>query len=752
MQGAVRRKKHGHAAFCLAKHRLLNPGERRLVARGHAQRGPTGVVRRDGALVPSALLARKCGAHEVGTPVTELVVRERAAHGGTQAAALLAHVLELGGPHEHVGQDMGELLRLRAQRDLGEVMRKQVDEALARRAGHVGTLELATQAAGAGAHGTLEQIADRGRQGGERGVEAQHGPHRSARDGGGLDGVEHADPGRKLLKRQQRRGIREVGQERQQVVGLGKLGHDRVERAHEVGIGRGCIGTGSRGDERPLRARGACTHDGQGRQLPGNIGRVAQNSQALGGKRGKRARLRDAHAHTGGHVGRSGGIGVAFLPLAGVVSTRSNRLGRRRNLAKRLVVGRARLACPHTTVREELRQARRMVAFELDKVGLGLGKAAEDVTCDRSEALLLLRRTHMEVQGAEVLLAHPVLPGQTLAHASGTQGKQQDAQVNLGVGRTGIEHILQGMACLRNVARDHGAALGGGHNAGSLGQHLVAATQRATAAFHAHRLVGAAQLGGHRGARAPCHGIRHGEGLRPVGVHDVRKRLVTLGHKLGRQGAQALELGLVSLNHLDKRVAHSAAGPGDARGEQRGQGNLAQLRGSGDLVGHLRGVRDDVVEVVGVGAVVGHKGVHLPAEGEAAPLPARHDVAGVCHNLAVRRDDDGASRIHEPVVNAKRLTVVGKVGVGPLARRTLGHREVLLAFLCRPAHVPEPHHLHSHVSHASSTARPALRNRLLTRHMIPVLAAWQPETSGCRRRGCRAATRARRCGSPCSPR
>ena len=352
-----------------------------------------------------------------------------------------------------------------------------------------------------------------------------------------------------------------------------------------------------------------------------------------------------------------------------------------------------------------------MVALELDKVGLGLGKAVEDVACDRSEAFLLLDGAHVQAQGTEVLLAHPVLPGQTLAHTGGTQGKQQDTQLDFGVGRTGIEHILQGVACLGNVARDHGATLGGGHDTGSLGQNLIAAAQRAAAAFHAHRRVGAAQLGRHRGARTPCHGIRHGEGLRTVGGHDARKRLVTLGHELGRQGAQALELGLVSLNHLDKRVAHSAAGPGNARGEQRGQGNLAQLRGSGDLVGHLRGVRDDVVEVVGVGAVVGHEGIHLLAKGEAPLLLARHDIPGVCHNLAVRRDDDCTARIHKPIIDTKRLTVVGKVGVRPLARRALSHRKVLLAFLCRPAHVPEPHHLHSHVSHASSTTRPAPRNR-----------------------------------------
>ena len=589
-------------------------------------------------------------------------------------------------------------------------MREQVDEALARRAGHIGASQLTTQAAGAGAHRTLKQAIDRGRQHGKRGVEAQHGPHSSARDDAGLDGVEHADPGRELLKRQQRRGIREVGQERQQVVGLGELGHDRVERAHEIGIGGSCIGTGGRGDERPLRARGACTHDGQGRQLPGNIGGVAQNSQTLGGKRGKRARLRDAHAHTGRHADRSG-IGAAFLPLAGVLVTRGDSLGRLGDLAERLVVGRARPINPHAAMREELRQARRVVALELDKVSLGLGKAVEDVACDRSEALLLLRRAHVQAQGAEVLLAHPVLPRKTLAHTGGTQGKQQDAQVDLGVGRAGIEHVLQGVACLGNVARDHGAALGGGHDAGALGQRLVAAAQRAAAALHAHRLVGAAQLGRHRGARTPRHGIRHGEGLRPVGVHDARKRLVTLGHELGGQGAQALELGLVGLNHLDKRVAHSTAGPGNARGEQRGQGNLAQLRGAGDLMGHLRGVRDDVVEVVGVGAVVRHKGIHLLAKGEAPLLLACHDVARVRHNLAVRRDDDRTACIHEPIVDAKRLTVVGKVGVRPLARRALGHREVLLTFLCRATHVSKLHHLHRHVPHASSTARPAPRNR-----------------------------------------
>ena len=270
---------------------------------------------------------------------------------------------------------------------------------------------------------------------------------------------------------------------------------------------------------------------------------------------------------------------------------------------------------------------------------------------------------------------------------------------------------MQGVACLGNVARDHGAALGGGHDAGALGQHLVAAAQRAAAALHAHRLVGAAQLGRHRGARTPRHGIRHGEGLRPVGVHDARERLITLGHELGGQGAQALELGLVGLNHLDKRVAHSTAGPGNARGKQRGQGNLTQLRGAGDLMGHLRGVRDDVVEVVGVGAVVRHKGIHLLAKGEAPLLLACHDVARVRHNLAVRRDDDRTARIHEPIVDAKRLTVVGKVGVGPLARRALGYREVLLAFLCRATHVSKLHHLHRHVPHASSTARPAPRNR-----------------------------------------
>ena len=430
----------------------------------------------------------------------------------------------------------------------------------------------------------------------------------------------------------------------------------------------------------------------------------------MGGKGTKHARLR--HTHVGRHSGQRGaGISAVFLPLAGILPTRSNRLGRRRDLAERLVVGIARIACPHAAMRKELRQARRVVALELDKVGLGLGKAAEDVACDGSKALLLLEGAHMQAQGAEVLLAHPVLPGQALAHMGCAQGKQQDTQVDLGVSRAGIEHILQGVACLGNIARDHGAALGGGHDAGALGQHLVAAAQRAAAALHAHRLVGAAQLGRHRGARAPRHGIRHGEGLRSVDVHDARERLVTLGHELGRQGAQALELGLVGLNHLDKRIAHSTAGPGNARGEQRGQGNLTQLRGAGDLVGHLRGVRDDVVEVVGVGTVVRHKGIHLLAKGEASLLPACHDVPGVRHNLAIRRDDDRTARIHEPIVDTERLTVVGKVGVRPLARRALGNREVLLAFLCRATHVSKLHHLHRHVPHASSTARPAPRNR-----------------------------------------
>ena len=94
------------------EHRLLNPGERRLVARRHTQRGPAGIVGRDGALVPGALLTRQRGAHKVCLPVAELVMRKRTAHGGAQATALLAHALELGSPHEHVGQDMGELLRL----------------------------------------------------------------------------------------------------------------------------------------------------------------------------------------------------------------------------------------------------------------------------------------------------------------------------------------------------------------------------------------------------------------------------------------------------------------------------------------------------------------------------------------------------------------------------------------------------------------------------------------------------------------
>ena len=155
MQGAVRREKHDGSPRRLVEHRLLNPSERRLVARRHAQRGPTGIVGRDGALVPGALFTRKCSAHKVGPPVAELVMRKRTAHGGTQATTLLAHILELGGPHEHVGQDMGELLRLGAQRGLGKIMCEQVDETLARRAGHIGALRLVTQATGAGAHRAL---------------------------------------------------------------------------------------------------------------------------------------------------------------------------------------------------------------------------------------------------------------------------------------------------------------------------------------------------------------------------------------------------------------------------------------------------------------------------------------------------------------------------------------------------------------------------------------------------------------------
>ena len=82
MQGAVRREKHSDSPRHLVEHRLLNPGERRLVARRHTQSGPAGIVRRDGALVPGAFLTRKHGAHEICLPVAELVMRKRTAHGG----------------------------------------------------------------------------------------------------------------------------------------------------------------------------------------------------------------------------------------------------------------------------------------------------------------------------------------------------------------------------------------------------------------------------------------------------------------------------------------------------------------------------------------------------------------------------------------------------------------------------------------------------------------------------------------------
>ena len=673
--------------------RLLDPREDGLVARGHAQGRPTGVARIHDALVPGALLLGQHGAHELGLPVGELVVGKGRPRRRPHAAALLRAVLELRGAHEHVGQDVRELLHLRAQRDLGELARELVGHALAARAGHVGALQGVAERAGAGAHRRLEHTPHGLRQHLQRGVELQRRAHEPARDVVRRDLGERAHPAGKRLEAEQRGGVGELRQEGEQVVRLGKLAHHGVERGHEVRVGGRGVRARRGGDVGPLRGRGAGAHHRQGRKLPGHVGRVGQQADALGseglqGPQGRQALKR------GGVCGRRGRLGG-----------RGGRLGQ---VAHGRLAALAAAVAPHAAPPEELRQARCVVALQLVGVALARKQPLEDARRNGSESGLRLRRAHADAQLGKGLARHALPAGHALVQAGRPQREEEDAQVHLRVPLAGVEHVGQGVRLLGDVARHHGAALRAHQHGRARGEHLVAAAQVGAGALHAHGLVGAARLVGNPRPLAPAHEALERDRLAGRGRgDDAREGLVALGHELGGQGRKPARLGLVVVHHRHERVARGAAGPGDARGEQRDLGYLAQLRGARHLVGHLRRVRDDLVDIVGVGRVEGHERMHRPPEGEAPLLLARHDVAQARHDLPVGRHKHGALRLDEPVVDAERLAVVRVVGERPLAGHALGHRELALSLLGRAAHLGEPHHLQRH-----ATALPFRRKRL----------------------------------------